>query len=56
MPETPDSARLQLLTALKPFLSASAGEQIDHATRLLSMARMAKTAAGQILPHGTQEV
>lgn len=44
------SDRMHLLSALKPFLSASTGEQIDHAERILSMARMTKAAAEQFLP------
>lgn len=45
-----NSDRYQLLCALKPFLSSRTCEQIDHAAHLLSMARMARTATGQLLP------
>ena len=52
-----NSDRVRLLSALKPFLSDSTGKQIDHAKRLLSMARMTKAAAEQFLPQqsGTKE-
>lgn len=41
-------ARIQLLHAIKPFVSSDACAQIDHAERILSMARMAKAAASQL--------
>ncbi len=44
-----DPDRLRLLTALKPFVSASAASQFEHAVRLLSVAHMTRTAASQIL-------
>lgn len=52
------SDRLRLLTAMRPFLSERAGQQIEHAERILSMARMTKTAAEQLLPqqYGKKEV
>lgn len=50
---TADPARVQLLHALKPFVSPKTCEQIDHAERILSMARLAKAAAGQFLPHAS---
>lgn len=42
--------RAELLHALRPFLSQDTCAQIAHAERILSMARMAKTAARQFLP------
>lgn len=43
-----DSDRIRLLTALKPFLSQKSCQEIDHAIRLLGMARMARAAMSQI--------
>lgn len=51
--------RIQLLTALKPFVSPKTCAEIDHAERILSMARMTKTAAAEVLPqlsNGRREV
>lgn len=48
--------RLRLLSALKPFLSASSASQLEHAARLLSMAHMTRTAASQLLFHDSREV
>ncbi len=48
--------RLRLLSALKPFLSASSASQLEHAARLLSMAHMTRTAASQLLFHDSKEV
>ncbi|HBI64800.1 MAG TPA: hypothetical protein DDX51_06750 [Clostridiales bacterium] len=48
--------RMQLLTALKPFLSSHTCSQIDHAVHILSMARMARTAATQfVTPYRDKE-
>ncbi len=44
------NSRAELLHALRPFLSQDTCAQIAHAERILSMARMAKTAARQFLP------
>ena len=49
------SDRMRLLSALKPFLSDATGEQIDHAERILSMARMTKAAAERFLPQQSGE-
>ena len=43
------SDRSELLCALKPFLSSHTCTQIDHAEHLVSMARMAQTAVGQLI-------
>ncbi|MGN1031252.1 MAG: hypothetical protein ACI4PQ_06575 [Butyricicoccaceae bacterium] len=43
-----DSDRLRMLTALKPFISQKSCDEIDHAVRLLGMARMARAAMGQL--------
>lgn len=51
-----DPDRLHLLTALKPFLSASSASQLEHAARLLSMAHMTRTAASQLLAQDAREV
>ena len=51
-----DPDRLRLLTALKPFLSASSASQLEHAARLLSMAHMTLTAASQLLSQDVKEV
>lgn len=37
-----------LLIALKPFVSDEIAGEFDHAMRLVSMARMARTAIGQL--------
>ena len=37
-----------LLQAIKPFVSAEIGAQIDHGMRLVSMARMARSAMQQL--------
>lgn len=44
-----DPDRLRLLTALKPFVSASTATQLDRAARLMSVAHMTRTAAVQML-------
>lgn len=49
-PPHPANSRAELLHALRPFLSEETRTQIAHAERILSMARMAKTAARQVLP------
>lgn len=46
-----DSDRIRLLTALKPFLSQKSCGEIDHAIRLLGMARMARAAMKQLNLH-----
>lgn len=51
-----DANRIQLLNALKPFISDSAGDQLEHAARLLRTARMVRSAATQFLPHDETEV
>ncbi|MGM9649438.1 MAG: hypothetical protein ACI3XY_05660 [Butyricicoccaceae bacterium] len=43
-----DSDRIRLLTAIKPFISQKSCGEIDHAVRLLGMARMARAAMTQI--------
>ena len=40
--------KLNLLNAVKPFVADSVGTQIDHGLRLVSMARMARSAMKQI--------
>ncbi|MGE4549263.1 MAG: hypothetical protein AB7C89_06905 [Intestinibacillus sp.] len=40
--------KVNLLNSLKPFVAGGIGGQLDHAMRLVSMARMARTAMGQI--------
>lgn len=40
--------KLNLLNAIKPFVADSVGAQIDHGLRLVSMARMARSAMKQI--------
>ena len=48
--------RMQLLTERTPFLSAHTCSQIDHAVHILSMARMARTAATQfVTPYRDKE-
>lgn len=49
-PRRTNASRAELLHALRPFLSEETCTQIAHAERILSMARMAKTAARQFLP------
>lgn len=49
-PRGTDAARIQLLHALRPFLSENTRAQIAHAERILSLARMTKTAVRQVLP------
>lgn len=49
-PRRTNASRAELLHALRPFLSEETCAQIAHAERILSMARMAKTAARQFLP------
>lgn len=49
-PRRVNASRAELLHALRPFLSEETCAQIAHAERILSMARMAKTAAQQFLP------
>ena len=49
-PRGTDAARIQLLHALRPFLSENTCAQIAHADRILSLARMTKTAVRQVLP------
>ncbi len=49
-PRRANASRAELLHALRPFLSEETCTQIAHAERILSMARMAKTAARQFLP------
>lgn len=49
-PRRANASRAELLHALRPFLSEETCAQIAHAERILSMARMAKTAARQFLP------
>ena len=49
-PRRSHASRAELLHALRPFLSEETCAQIAHAERILSMARMAKTAARQFLP------
>lgn len=39
--------KLHLLNAMKPFVSSDVGGQLDHAMRLVSVARMARTAMRQ---------
>ncbi|MDO5141572.1 MAG: hypothetical protein Q4D31_00970 [Eubacteriales bacterium] len=43
-----------LLGALKPFVTDAVAGQFDHAIRLVSMARMARAALGQLDPQGGQ--
>lgn len=43
-----DRDRMNLLISLKPFVAHDVGAQMDHAVRLLSIARMAKAAMGQL--------
>lgn len=45
-----DSDRIRLLNALKPFISQKSCSEIDHAVRLLGMARMARAAMTQLNP------
>lgn len=40
--------KMNLLLSLKPFVTSDIGNQMDHAIRLLSTARMAKAAMGQL--------
>lgn len=40
--------RINLLNALRPFVSDSIGEQMTHAVKLVSLAKMAKTAMGEL--------
>ncbi len=47
--------RSRLLHALRPFLSAQTCAQIDRAEHILSAARMAQSAAGQLLPQLCQK-
>ena len=49
-PRRANASRAELLHALRPFLSEETCAQIAHAERILSMARMAKTAVRQFLP------
>lgn len=49
-PRRVNASRTELLHALRPFLSEKTCTQIAHAERILSMARMAKTAVRQFLP------
>ena len=44
-PRGTDAARIQLLHALRPFLSENTRAQIAHAERILSLARMTKTGS-----------
>lgn len=55
---TGNPERVQLLAALKPFLSPHTRKQIDHAEHLLRMARMAQAATEQLIPQilGGREV
>lgn len=39
--------KIHLLNAIKPFVADDVGKQLDHAMRLVSMARMARTVMGQ---------
>ena len=41
--------RWALLCALRPFLSAHTGAQIDHAAHIVSMARMTRGTVGRLL-------
>lgn len=43
-----DQNKMNLLLSLKPFVTNDVSSQMDHAIRVLSMARMAKAAMGQI--------
>lgn len=40
--------KLELLNAVKPFVTDSVGAQIDHGLRLVSLARMARAAMKQL--------
>lgn len=40
--------KVNLLNSLKPFVAGGIGGQLDHAMRLVSMARMARTVMGQM--------
>ena len=40
--------KANLLNSLKPFVAENVGSQLDHAMRLVSMARMARSAMSQI--------
>lgn len=40
--------KLNLLNAVKPFVADNVGSQIDHGLRLVSIARMARTAMRQV--------
>lgn len=40
--------KVNLLNSLKPFVAGGIGGQLDHAMRLVSMARMARGVMGQI--------
>ena len=40
--------KVNLLNSLKPFVADGVGHQLDHAMRLVSMARMARSAMGQL--------
>lgn len=43
------SEKRTLLNALKPFVAEHIAGQFDHAVRLVSMARMAQSALGQLV-------
>lgn len=40
--------RINLLNALRPFVTDSIGDQMTHAVKLVSLAKMAKTAMGEL--------
>lgn len=40
--------KVHLLNAMKPFVATDIRSQLDHAMRLVSMARMARTVMGQL--------
>lgn len=43
-----DPQKRDLLRALKPFVGVQAARQIDHGLKLVTLARMAETAMGQL--------
>ncbi|MGN1007909.1 MAG: hypothetical protein ACI4PV_03100 [Butyricicoccus sp.] len=47
--------KLNLLSAVKPFVTDSVGAQIDHGLRLVSIARMARAAMKQLGTNSGQD-
>ena len=47
--------KLNLLNAVKPFVAETVGTQIDHGLRLVSIARMARSAMKQLGSAGEQD-